>query len=257
MKKICLACWLLFICIHANAQFNETIRTGRPGQSIGAFTVGKGVFQVQSGFDYFGSKISSSNRSEGVLNNTVMRFGLTEPFEISALVEYKTESITENDVKRTVNGLSALDVGMRYHIYSGKGLIPNVGFQIRGRLPVLAEEYKIKDVAPRFIIVTSQQLSNTFTLITNLGAAWNGNNSSPRGTYIVNLSFPFNDKVGSFVETFGGIERGTATINFDTGLAWLVTNDLQLDLYGGYGKNQGIETYFTSIGVSWRFKTTE
>lgn len=257
MKKICLAFGLSLICIYASAQFNETIRTGRPGQAIGAFTVGQGVFQVQSGFDYFGSRFSSSHRSEGVLNNTVMRFGLTEPFEVSALVEYKTESIIENDVRRNVSGLSALDVGMRYHIYTGKGLVPNVGFQIRARLPVLAEAYKIKDVAPRFILVTSQQLSNTFKLITNIGAAWNGNDSSPRGTYIVNLSFPFNDKLGAFVETFGGVERGTATINFDTGIAWLISNDLQLDLYGGYGKNQGIQTYFTSAGVSWRLKTTQ
>jgi len=246
----------LLVSFHSCAQFYETIRTGRPGNSIGAFTVGQGIFQVQSGFDYFGTQTNSSNYREGFLNNTIIRFGLTEPFEISALVEYKTETITENDIQRQTNGLSALDVGMRYHIYTGKGLVPSIGFQFRTRLPVLSDEYQIEDIAPRFLVVTSQKLSEAFTLITNWGAAWNGNNSSPRGTYVVNLSFPFNDKLGAFVEAFGGLQQESSTLNFDTGFAWLINNDLQLDIYGGYGKNYGVRDYFMSMGVSWRTKKT-
>jgi hypothetical protein len=243
---------MLTVSLSSQAQFSETIRTDRPGNAIRSFTVGQGIFQAQSGFEYFGSKANDSNYREGFLNNTVMRFGLTEPFEINALVQYNTEMIKENNFERNVYGLSALDVGMRYHIYTGKGLIPNIGFQFSTRLPVLADEYQIKDLAPRFIVVASQKLSETFTLITNWGAAWNGNDSAPRGTYVVNLSFPFNDKFGAFVETFGGLQRGSSTINFDTGIAWLVTNDLQLDLYGGYGKNLGVQNFFMSLGASWR-----
>ncbi len=242
-----------FSIMRVVGQFNETIRTGRPGQAIGAFTVGDKIFQIQSGFDYFGSK-NNGIKNSGFLNNTVLRYGLTEPFEISALLEYKTEARTNGNSETKSNGLSAMDVGMRYHIYTGKGLIPNVGFQLRMRLPVLSEDYEIDDIAPRFIVVTSQRLSKTFTLITNWGAAWNGNNSSPTGTYVINLAFPFNDKLGAFVETFGAYGRGNFYINFDTGLAWLLTPDLQLDLYGGYGNNYGVNDYFISTGVSWRTK---
>jgi hypothetical protein len=239
----------------AKAQFNEVIRTGRPGQAIGAFTVGAGIFQVQSGFDYYGLNEKNSDRTmNGFSNNTVLRYGLTEPFEISALLDYRTQTLTENSTEEKTSGLSALDLGMRYHIYTGKGLIPNIGFQFRLRLPVLSEDYKIDDIAPRFIVVTSQQLSKTFTLITNWGAAWNGNSSSPTGTYVINLAFPFNDKLGAFVETFGVYGRGDFFINFDTGLAWLITPDLQLDIYGGYGSNYGVNDYFMSTGISWRTK---
>ncbi|MDZ4714811.1 MAG: transporter [Cytophagales bacterium] len=239
----------------AFAQFNESIRSGRPGNSIGAFTTGTGIFQVQSGFDHFGTSISSSNyQSSGYLSNTVIRFGLTETFEISSLVEYKSESIEQNNLKTTQQGLSALDLGMRYHIYTGKGLIPNVGFQIRARLPVLSKAYEIKDVAPRFLLVTSQKLSETFTLITNWGAAWNGNDSSPTGTYFINLSFPFSSTFGAYVENYGTLKQGLFTTSFDGGFAYLLTPDLQLDLYGGFGNNHGVSDYFTSIGFSWRTK---
>ncbi len=239
----------------AVAQFNETIRTGRPGQAIGAFTVGTGVFQLQSGFDYFGNKNSANDaRQKGFLNNTVFRYGLTEPFEISALIEYKTERTSQGNNESDQKGLRAFDVGIRYNIYSGKGLVPNVGFQIRMRLPILADAYPINNMAPRFIIATSQQLSNTFNLITNFGAAWNGFDSKPLGTYVVNLSFPFNDRLGSFVEAFGTFGGGNLFMNFDSGLAWLITSNLQLDIYGGYGNNYRINDYFVSTGVSWRTK---
>jgi hypothetical protein len=69
-------------------QFNETIRTDRPGQSIGAYSAGKGFFQIQSGFDFFDYN-NSVSRGNGLLSNTVIRYGLTEPFEVSAMIEYK------------------------------------------------------------------------------------------------------------------------------------------------------------------------
>jgi hypothetical protein len=251
MHKFFLVFILILFCRVVHAQFNETIRTGRPGQAIGAFTVGDKIFQLQSGFDYFGSK-NNGIKNSGLLNNTVLRYGLTEPFEISALLEYKTETLKQNDAKTTYHGLSAIDVGMRYHIYTGKGLIPNVGFQIRMRLPVLSEDYKIDDIAPRFIVVTSQRLSETFSLITNWGASWNGNNTAPQGNYVINLGFPFSDKLGGFIETYGSYGQQNFYVNFDTGLAWLLTPDLQLDLYGGYANNYGVNHYFISSGISWR-----
>ncbi len=255
MPRLLLTFILLPLHTMISAQFNEIIRTGRPGQAIGAFTVGTRIFQVQSGFDYYGSNEKNGTQTiKGFSNNTVLRYGLTEPFEISALLDYRTQTLSENSVKEKTSGLSALDLGMRYHIYTGKGLIPNIGFQFRLRLPVLSEDYKIDHIAPRFIIVTSQQLSKTFTLITNWGATWNGNNSSPAGTYVINLAFPFTEKLGAFVETFGVYGGGDFFINFDTGLAWLLTPDLQLDIYGGYGSNYGINDYFMSTGISWRTK---
>lgn len=53
LKK--LSTTLLTICsisTFLSAQFNPTIRTGRPGQSIGPYTVGREVFQVQTGMGY-------------------------------------------------------------------------------------------------------------------------------------------------------------------------------------------------------------
>lgn len=242
-------------CARSYGQYNETIRTGRPGQSIGPFTVGKGIFQIQSGMDFFGSENKNEGmEGSGYLNNTVVRYGIAERFEISALADYKVETVRVNGSEKELSGLAALDFGGRYQVLQGKGAIPTVGFQFRVRLPVLSEDYQIDNLAPRFVLVTGQKLSETFTLTTNWGGSWNGNNSVGTGFYIVNLSFPIVGKLGGFVENYGDVTDGDFDTRFDAGFAYLCNNDLQLDLLGGLGKNDGVNDYFVSMGVSWRTK---
>ncbi len=248
--------WTLVLSTKVLGQFNEIIRSGRPGQAMGAFTMEKHVLQVQSGIDYFRSiDANGIKKNEEYLSNTVLRYGITRTFEVSGVVEYKSENVLQSDVRISNQGLSALDVGMRAQVLTGKGVVPNIAFQVRMRLPALTGQYEIKNIAPILVLATSQQLFDKFTLITNWGTSWNGNDSSPKGSYVVNLSLPLNDRLGAFAETFGSLQRGVFISNVDAGFVFLLTKDLQVDAYGGYGMNQGIVDYFVSTGVSWRMKT--
>jgi hypothetical protein len=243
----------LVLCGVADAQFYETINSGRPGQSVGAYTVGRGVFQIQSGFDSFGYTNNDLGRKDrGFLNGTGLRFGLTESFEVGAFFEYRHEEVTAASYTSFRDGLSNCIIGLRHQISAGKGLVPSVGFQFRLRLPVLSEYYKIDNVAPSFVFVTSQKLSKSFTLITNLGGSWNGTDATPMGTYTVNLSCAFTKTFGAMVESYGSFSHGTFETRMDTGVAWLATKNLQLDLLGGFGSNYGLNDYFVSTGFSWR-----
>lgn len=99
---------------------------------------------------------------------------------------------------------------------------------------MLSEYYKIDNIAPSFVFVT------------------NGTDSSPAGTYSLNLSCTFTDTFGAFIESYGALTRGIFETRTDTGVAWLLTQNLQLDLFGGYGSNHGLTDYFISTGFSWR-----
>ncbi len=246
---------LLLSVQSAFGQYNETIRSGRPGQSIGPFTVGKGILQIQSGVDFYGSENKDFGVSgSGFVHNTVVRYGIFERFEISGLVDYRNEKFKATGSETDAGGLSALDLGGRYEFLEGKGAIPTIGFQMRVRLPVLSEDYQIDNIAPRFLFVTGQKLSDTFTLTTNWGGSWNGVNSVGTAVYVINLSFPLTDKLGGFVENYGDITDGDFDSRFDAGLAYLSNNDLQWDILGGLGNNDGVSDYFVSVGVSWRTK---
>jgi hypothetical protein len=238
---------------NSHAQFYETIRSSRPGQSIVASAVGKNIFQLQTGIDYFGAENSELGlNTSGFLTNTGLRYGLTELFEVGAFLEYKTESSTTNEVTSSYNGWSNIAIGIRQQILTGKGLVPGVGFQFRLRLPLMSEHYKIDNMAPSLVFVTSQQLSTAWTLITNWGMSWNGNNAIATGLYTVNLSYAFTGTFGAFIENYGSLTQGTFETRMNTGVAWLVTPNLQLDLLGGFGSNHGLQDYFISTGFSWR-----
>jgi hypothetical protein len=244
----------LLICMKGvvHGQFYETIRSGRPGQSIGASTVGQGIFQVQSGVDMFGyTNDTNGEKDHGYLTNTGVRMGITESFEVGAFYEYRSEWVSTNNTSSWHDGTSNMLIGLRHQISRGKGIIPSIGSQFRVRLPVLGNYYNIKNIAPSFILVTSQQLSK-FTLITNLGSSWNGIDSTPTGLYTINLSCALTGTFGVFIENYGTIMQGNFQTRMDTGVAWLVTPNLQLDLLGGFGRNQGLKDYFISTGFSWR-----
>ncbi len=244
---------LMFIHGVVKAQFLETIRSGRPGQSIGAYTVGSGTLQVQSGVDYFGTRNSNIGETDhGVLTATGVRYGLTDQFEVGTFFEYRSVTKKTDSASYSSTDLSNMLIGIRHQISVGKGLLPSIGFQFRLRLPVTTGDYKISSVAPSFIFVTSQQLSESITLITNLGGAWNGIDATPTGTYTINLSCAFTDKFGAFIENYGTLTQGKFETRMDGGVAWLATPNLQLDLFGGFGRNYQIFDYFISTGISWR-----
>lgn len=239
----------------AYSQYNETIRSGRPGQSIGPFTVGTGIFQIQSGIDINGFKAESTGvKGNGFIFDNVFRYGIAERWEVSALVDYAHETITMNGSETSLNGLAAFDLGGRYHLYTGKGLVPSLGLQARFRIPVLSDDYKISNAVPRFLIVTSQRLSDTFTLVTNWGGRWNGNDTPGTAFYTINVSFPIAGPLSGFIENYGNLTDGDFDTRFDGGFAYLCNNDLQLDVLGGAGNNDDVSDYFVSVGVSWRTK---
>ncbi|MFT6815806.1 MAG: hypothetical protein ACJAZ3_001718 [Sphingobacteriales bacterium] len=72
---------LISIGMNANAQYGESIRTGHPGQAIGGFALGQGVFQVQSGIDLNPNSSNPTNKITTIGEDAVFRYGITETFE--------------------------------------------------------------------------------------------------------------------------------------------------------------------------------
>ena len=230
-----------------NAQFSNSIRTGRPGVSIGPFTVGRQLFQIQSGISAFGNNISGSSN---ILNTDhVLRLGLTETFEVSTLIE------VQKHLQENVSGLNNFALGFRYNFaHKPKGLIPAIGLQTRFRVPVLSADYSIKKTVPIVTLVTHHSLPKNISFNMNFGYTLDGNSLDPTYSYIFNLSFPITSKWSGFIENYGRNTLGKIYNFYDGGFAYLLNNDLQLDLYGGIGNNYNTLDYFASAGISWRMK---
>ncbi|UJH90393.1 transporter [Antarcticibacterium sp. 1MA-6-2] len=129
-KKNLILLLIIFIPSLMLGQYGETIRTGRPGQAIGAFALGSKVFQVQSGLTYNRFEDAAGNENSTYMNNNVFRLGIWEKFEVSGVVGYRIAEeapLTGNRIR----GVSNTQIGARYNILEPNGAIPALGLQGR------------------------------------------------------------------------------------------------------------------------------
>ncbi|NJN42359.1 MAG: transporter [Flammeovirgaceae bacterium] len=244
------------------AQYNETIRADRPGISITPFTPGKGVLQIQSGFDYAKSKEkSTSDQTEVFLNSTQFRYGFMEKLEFNSYWVYQSNTMVENSFESKADGFSEISLGLRYLMIQGRGARPSVSTQVGFNLPVLSEDFAISNAAPRILLATTQNLTRSLTMTTNWSLIWKGNgDNQPNFIHTLNFAFPLSDKVGAFIEYYGIYVNNVAPVSspyeprVDGGVGWLLTRNLQLDLHGGIGSSHGTSDFFISTGVSWKSK---
>jgi len=251
MKFFC-TILLVFVTHISFAQFGESIRTGRPGQAIGAFTVGKNVIQLQQGLD-FHSLIDTDFPPNTYLSHNVIRFGISETVELSALIEYQNVNSKTDSSTLTLNGLSNMHFGFRVHLNNQKGWIPTTGFQMRLKLPGISSDFGTNSVASIMVFVANWRLPKNMRFGTNWVLSYSGNDPSATGKYVLNFGFPLYKNWSGFVENYGQIRETKFQTRFDGGLAYMVNKDVQLDLSAGYGNNQNVQDYFVSTGVSYRF----
>lgn len=242
---------MLFISQSAFCQFKEIILTGRPGQAIGAFTVGKNILQFQQGLDYFSTEDSDFS-ANGFVSNNIIRFGVLETLEISALIDFKYEHRELETSSISLSGLSNLHLGFRVHINDQVGWVPTTGFQMRLKIPKISNDFGSDQLATVMVFVANWKLPKSMGLGTNWILSYNGNDHYPTGKYVLNFNFPIHSNFSGFIENYGEVRNKIFQTRYDGGFAYLINNNVQLDLSAGYGYNQNIKDYFVSAGISWR-----
>jgi hypothetical protein len=251
--RLLLLFFLLVIPLCSQAQYAETIRTGRPGAAIGAHTTGRKVFQVQTGVNFGQNSWDPSQKLPNSHSLTVIRYGLLERLEVSAVVGFsrvKWSQLEQHDFDQ--KGLSAAQIGFRINVRDGQGKGPNIGIQSRLKLNVLDEDFEQQRLASAHLLAVTQKLTSKLGLAANIGLSTSGNEDDhPSGIYVLNLNTMVNQKISVFIENYGAFGQQFSS-KFDTGLGYLINNDLQLDASVGYGKNDGVQDMFVDFGLSWR-----
>lgn len=248
MKKLTLL--LFFISTVTFAQYAETIGTARPGQAIGPRTLGKKVFQVQSGVTYNAIDDNGYKLTTTALG-TVFRYGLFERFDLNAIVVWQNDDYSYPPGDAHISGISNTQVGVRYSITDNDGWIPSLGVQGRLLLKLQDAAYQRMDMGTNLVLATGNKLTESLSLATNWGMLHAGNGGDAQFAYVVNLAYGVSDKVGVFVEVYGGLNDFTSS--YDTGFSYLVNSNLQLDFSAGWQGQDGVTDWFADAGVSWRF----
>ncbi len=243
-----------------HGQYAEYMRSGRPGQAIGTYTVGANTLQGQHGVT-LRSVEAGSNTTRTVTVGSVLRLGLTEDFEVSGVLRYQRDATpNDGDVPNPLNrsGLSSTQLGVRYNVTSESAKVPSICVQTRLLLNAVGEDYQRTGVGQTTLVAVGKGISDRLGLTANVGFTNGGQAPGLTSFYALSVGFNASQRLSFFVEGYGRLDD--VDINFDAGLGYFLSPDLKLDFsaglegFGGFeGDPVGLDAdYFLDLGISWR-----
>ncbi|WP_430612327.1 transporter [Flavobacterium sp. JP2137] len=258
------------------AQHTGEINSNRPSQSMGAFSVGKTVFQLEAGVLYHDDP-SVDNVKNQYTAEMQLRYGaFMETLELVADFSFAKQGFyTEIDGASTT-GFSQMELGAKYliydpfknyeekiNVYSWKA---NQRFKWRRLIPAIAvyagaaakptgvfSSPEAPEMSPRVIVIAQQHFSPKWALITNIMADQLSSNDYRGYGYVLTLTHGINNHWSAFVENQGYKNDFYQEMNFRLGMATLLDKNTQIDLSGGMNQRESHGSFFAQLGLSWRF----
>ena len=286
LKNISLFIFVISLHITAFSQYTETINSNRPGESQGAFSVGTGVIQLETGLDFGNDSHRLLETDTDIIGvNAALRYGLlVEQLEINANIRYQnnqTTFTTGNVPEQSLSGINNLQLGAKYLIYDPYkyeteevnllSYHANHKFKWRTLIPAISAyagavfdlSNPIRQNAAAISNITLEdEISPNLALITqnNWGPwVWVNNFIADR----VGTDFPSYNWITTMTHTFGPQISGFLefqSINGDLysdsigriGAAYLIGDDFQLDISGLANFKDTPSRWNIGLGVSYR-----
>lgn len=231
----------------AKAPLEEPITTDRPSFGDATVTVPSGHFLLESGYRY------SRDAGESVHNGPVLllRSGLARNLEL----RLGWGGYVHSSDGREGPGNSR--VGLKLQALREHGLAPSLVVIPELVLPTGDEEVAADEVEPEVRVAWGHSLTSSTAISGNFNVAARADSASSRHLleYAASLAtgFALSRTVSGYIEYFGifretGLGRDTHSIN--SGLAYLLSNHLQLDTFVGAGLNGAAENMFAGVGIS-------
>ncbi|HEV2720841.1 MAG TPA: transporter [Thermoanaerobaculia bacterium] len=231
------------------AQQQEPINADRPGIADGSQTVGRGVFQVELG----GERDHFTDGDVHVLSTPLLlRYGLTAPLELR--VEGNGWARVTAPGFHT-SGWTPASIGAKFHFLDK----PSLGVIARWFPPSGTGDFKSDHASADLRLAADVDLSEAWSLNPNIGVASQDDGDGRFTSALAALTLQYNVSKTFNVFVDGGLQSpeskgGSAALILDTGAAWIVGNNTQLDVEAGWGaRGQSPPNVFVGAGISHRF----
>jgi len=256
MKKLSILILLVTCAKVLFSQDSEPLVTDRPDATESAMTVGDGTLQIETGLifeDYVSSSIDYTQQDYHIAT-TLFRYGIGTDFELRLHGKIQSRTIESFNNLKIYSGLANISIGMKYQFYQSADGETNGAVLATAILPVGSSEFSSSSIEPALLIALSEDLSELFSIGTNFGGIYLNDESELTYLYSLALGIGITEKIGGFVELFGGIKSSISPEHFlDGGFTYLVNNDIQFDLSAGTRIFFEDTNWFVNSGVSIRF----
>lgn len=271
----------LFLCSNlAFSQFTDEINCNRPGESMGAFSVGKTVIQVEGGMSHINTKHKNLKyKTSGMFGDMALRYGaFLEQLEFVGNITYQMDKFSNpvGDVKR--NGFKNLTLGAKYllfdpymafgedkpnlyswkanHSFKWKSLIPVVSIYAGANFDV-KNEFLYRDepqntISPKVMLITQNNFAKGVVLVTNIFADRIATDNKSYG-FIATITKGFNENWSGFFENKFIKNDYYSDGIITAGAAYLFDKTLQFDASISKNVKYTPSVFYFGIGAAWRY----
>ncbi|PHR96214.1 MAG: hypothetical protein COA78_28950 [Blastopirellula sp.] len=248
--------------------FEERIETERHDFTQSAVTVGRGVFQIESGLSYFYKDNASETESSYTAPETMLRWGVSEDIEVRIRWDYAW-SIIEDEPNRIGSEDLRYALKLQMTRQPEYGWLPTSALEIRGTAPTGGDTFSTDKAEFGLDYIYQWQLTECMTFAGSTGYGSNGfgdfglvgehpgvDNFNAWSQSAV-LGFELTEANVLYTEWYGVFSDGLAeeysVSILNIGIDHYITDNLVIDLRLGMGLTDESDDFFTGFGGGYRF----
>lgn len=241
---------------------DEPLVTDRPDFTEASVTVGRGVAQLEFGYTYVFDDDGDESFKAHSVGEPLLRLGmLAEWLELRLAWTYLEETTSAPGERQLLIGSSDLLLGLKIALTPQEGILPEMALIPQILLPTGTSELSANEVLPGLNWLYSWQLSERLSF----GGSTQGNGVLDDATgkgYLeiaqsLTTGLSFTERLGMYAEWFAFFPHNANTARprhfFNSGLTFLLSNDVQFDIRAGLGLNDAADDFFSGTGLSIRF----
>ena len=235
---------------------DDNISTDRPDFVESSNVVGKGHAQIETSVA-FERNSDAGVRERTRSTPTLLRVGMGD----SAELRIESDGLMRTSVagEPTVKGNADAAIGIKWHLRDEQGAMPSLGFLLHADLPSGSAPLRGHGVRPSARVAAEWELPSDFALGVMPGLAYESDEQGKRytsGIFGVVLGKEINDRLRGFVEIaapqIARARHGGNIVTFDTGVAYLLTPNCQIDTAISRGLTTRTPELSWTVGLSFK-----
>ena len=234
---------------------DDQIATDRPDFVESSDVVGKGRFQVETSFARERAG-SGAQRLHTTSTPTMLRAGVSDTLELRLESDGRVHAWAGSDSQR---GYADASIGVKWHAADAKGNSPSLGILLHADLPSGSRQFRGEGVRPSLRVVGEWELPADMSLGVMPGLSYETADDGRRftnGILGVVVGKELTPRWRAFVEVAASqiarARNGGSQVTFDTGVAYLVNDNCQLDFAVARGLNKRTPDMSWTVGLSFR-----
>jgi hypothetical protein len=259
MKPLCrIPIIALALAVAMPAASQGTIATDRPGFAFSPMVVPPGAFQVEAGLPLFARSSFDSDGLEAtstVISVPVaLRYGVARRLELRASSStFNSASVEVGSVESDDTGFGDVEVGLKYQVLEAGDGVPNLALIPSVVLPVGSDGFTAGDPVINLNAAAGLSLPHALGLTLVGGATVpTAEGSNVIANFVAVLGRSFTPALAGYVEMAAFPTDGSTPIYAGAGVAYLVSNVVQLDASLDVGLNEEAVDLIGGLGLSFR-----